>query len=163
MNSGQNIYLPELYESLQEYVSIDCFDWHLVARYATKWKLSMADALFNMRVADEISLAKALAKARRLPYWESKLLVPDPRGLTFECIEDLMNVGALPIAGHRLAICNPYDDHRGLLRPELAGREMVVTERTPLYDELHKLCMSDWQTPEPSLPDGSDISEASED
>ena len=135
----------------------------MVTRYATKWKLSMADALFNMRVADETSLAKALAKARRLPYWESRLLVPDARGLTFECIEDLMNVGALPVAQHRLAICNPYDDHRGLLRPELAAREMVVTERSPLYNELHKLCMSDWNSDEASLPDGSDLSDVSED
>ncbi len=145
MNPLQHfIYLPELFESVKSFVSIDEIDWHVATRYATKWRLSLADALLDQRIVDETVLAKALATTRRLPYLSSELLNPDPSFLTIDCLEDLLNVGALPISEKRLAICNPYDDHRGLLRPDLAEREMVVTERSPLYYALHRLCLMDW-------------------
>jgi hypothetical protein len=140
----QGIYLPELFQTLRTFVSIDESDWHTASRYATKWRLSLADALLDMQIVDETSLAKALATTRRLPYLAGSALEIDTYRLTFDSLEDLMNVGALPIQGNKLAICNPYDDHRGLLRPDLSSREMVVTERTPIYDTLHELCMVDW-------------------
>lgn len=140
----QGIYLPELFQTLRTFISVDEADWHTASRYATKWRLSLADALLDMQIVDETSLAKALATTRRLPYLAGSTLETDTSHLTFDSLEDLMNVGALPIHGNRLAICNPYDDHRGLLRPDLSSREMVVTERTPVYDNLHEMCMVDW-------------------
>lgn len=142
--SSVNLYLPELYHSLRKFVSIDVVDWHMATRYATRWRLSLADALLDLRVCEETPLAKALATTRRLTYLSGAQLQPDTSHLNFEFLEDLMNVGALPISNNRLAICNPYDDHRGLLSPELTEKEMVVTERSPLYDRLHELCLIDW-------------------
>lgn len=159
MPSSERIYLPELFDSLKEFVPLDRCDWHSLTRYATKWHLSLADALLDMRYTDETSLAKALARARNLPYLPSKNLFADARGLSFDCLEDLLNVGALPIIESKLAICNPYDDHRGLLRPDLAARDMVVTERSPLFAALHNLCMRDWRTDDPVLADSSNTSE----
>jgi hypothetical protein len=159
-SNSDRIYLPELFESLKEFIPLDRCDWHSLTRYATKWHLSLADALLDMRFTDETSLAKALARARNLPYLPSKSLLTDARGLSFDCLEDLLNVGALPIAESKLAICNPYDDHRGLLRPDLAARDMVVTERSPLFSALHTLCMRDWHTEEPTLADMTSAGES---
>jgi hypothetical protein len=158
MKTTEPLYLPELFEALQQFVSLDLTDWRGITRYATKWHLSLADALLDMRFTDETSLAKALATARNLPYLGAKKLESDINGLTFDCLEDLLSVGALPIAEGRLAICNPYDDHRGLLRPDLTARDMVVTERSPLYSALHTLCMRDWHTPNSDLLDFGDES-----
>lgn len=143
-SESEHIYLPELFEALQQFISLDSSDWKTLTRYALKWHLSLADALLDMKFVDESSLAKALSVARKLPYLGSPKMEVDLRGLTFDCLEDLIGVGALPISGGRLAICNPYDDHRGLLRPDLVARDMVVTERSPLYAALHSLCMRDW-------------------
>jgi hypothetical protein len=140
----EHLYLPELFEALQGYISLDAADWRTLTRYALKWHLSLADALLDMRFVDETSLAQALGTARRLPYLAGNKLTVDTQGLSFDCLEDLLGVGAIPITEGRLAICNPYDDHRGLLRPDLAARDMVVTERAPLYAALHTLCMRDW-------------------
>lgn len=159
---ADRLYLPELFEAVKNFISVDSYDWKTLTRYALKWHLSLADALLDMKLVDESSLAKALSMARKLPYLGARRLEVDVRGLTFDCLEDLIGVGAIPISGGRLAICNPYDDHRGLLRPDLAARDMVVTERSPLYDALHSLCMRDWNGPDGGSHADHDVFDATD-
>jgi hypothetical protein len=102
----------------------------------------VADALLDLNYLDEVHLAKALAKANNLPYKGGHSLKYDFSELTFEMFEDLLSVGAVPLENHKLAICNPYDDHRGYLDKHLCEREMVVTERSAVMNALRQKALN---------------------
>lgn len=136
--------LPELFECLSTFVSFDATDWQYASRFAEKWKLSVADALIDLHFVDETTLAKALARTHGLNYISGTGLKCDFSEIDFECFNDLLTAGAAPLADQRLAICNPYDDHRGNLGNRLCQREMVVTERSHLYANLRRQSLSEW-------------------
>lgn len=136
--------LCELFEALQSMVSLDLVDWHFATRFAEKWKISVADALVDLNFIDETTLARALAKAHDLSYLPGLQLRCDFHGIDFETLDDLMSVGAAPLSDNRLAICNPYDDHRGHLGNRLCQREMVITERSSLFEALRRQSLNDW-------------------
>ena len=145
MNSSPpNHVLPELFDALQSFILFDTCDWHYATRFAEKWKLSVADAMLDLHFVDETTLAKALARAHNLNYLSGTYLKCDFKDIDFECFNDLLSVGAAPLEDNRLAICNPYDDHRGNLGNRLCQREMVVTERSHLYETLRRQSLSEW-------------------
>lgn len=139
-----NIYLSELFEALSEIVSIDKIDWKFATNFANRWKTSIVDVLLDFNIVDETALAKALAKAHSLLYAPGTQLRADFSGIDVETFDDLLSVGAVPLADEKLAICNPYDDLRGNLGKWLCSREMVVTERSLLFETLRKRSMIDW-------------------
>jgi len=141
---SHTLVLPELFESIGKFVAIDETDWTFATRFAEKWKVSVADALLDLHFLDETVLAQALASAHELPYVPGGELVCDFSEISFEDYDDLLSVGAAPLKENRLAICNPYDDHRGYLGNRLCEREMVVTERTDLYEALRKQGIERW-------------------
>lgn len=138
------LYLSELFEALSEMISIDQTDWKFVTNFATRWKTSIVDVLLDFNIVDETLLAKALARAHGLDYFTGTSLQTDFSGIDVETFDDLLSVGAAPLSGDKLAICNPYDDLRGNLAPWLCNREMVVTERSFLFDALRKRSILDW-------------------
>jgi hypothetical protein len=142
--SSPSLTLPELFEAIGKFVAIDPTDWHFATRFAEKWKVSVADALLDLHFLDETALAKALAAAHELQYVEGSDLQCDFSEISFEDYDDLLAVGAAPLNENRLAICNPYDDHRGFLGNRLCAREMVVTERSQLYEALRKQGLERW-------------------
>jgi hypothetical protein len=142
---SSSLLLRELYEILQETVGIDKVDWHIVCRYAARWKLSVADALLDLNYLDESSLAKALAKANNLIYVPSHELIYSFAEVSLENFDDLMSVGAAPLAEKKLAICNPYDDLRGFLGNKFCEREMIVTERSAIINALRKYGLKEWE------------------
>jgi hypothetical protein len=145
MSSSRSTHaLPELFDALRSHNSIDEVDWLLVTRFAEKWKLSIADALLDLHIVDETMLARALAKAHHITYIPHTELECDFTEIDFETFEDLLSVGAAPLTGFKLAICNPYDDHRGNLGNRLCQREMVVTERSHLFEALRNQGMREW-------------------
>lgn len=136
--------LPEFFEALAVLTDLDPIDWSLACRFASRWKLSIADALLDLNFVDETSLAKALAHAHSLEYLPWSELHCDFSEIDFEMFQDLLSVGAAMLGDGRLAICNPYDDLRGNLGKRLCQREMVVTERSHLYDALRQQGLSNW-------------------
>ena len=148
--SADKVILQELFEALSHVTSIDLVDWNVATQFARRWKLSIADALLDLNFVDETALAKALAKAHNLTYLPGQFLKSDFTGIDFETFDDLLTVGAVPLTDERLAICNPYDDLRGNLGKWLCNREMVITERTPLFDVLRRRSLSDWMQAEES-------------
>lgn len=143
----EHLALPELFEAVGQMTSIDSVDWHLATRFAQRWRLSIADALLDLRYVDETILARALAKAHNLAYLPGTHLKCDFAGIDLEAFDDLLSVGAVPLADDRLAICNPYEDLRGNLGKWLCQREMVVTERSYLFEALRKRSLADWLQP----------------
>ncbi len=142
------VVLAELFEALQSFTSIDLIDWHFAVRFAEKWKLSVADAIIDLNFVDETTLARALAKAHHLQYLPGNQLKCDFSEIDFETFDDLVGVGATPLTENRLAICNPYDDHRGNLGNRICQREMVVTERSHLYEALRAQSLTEWHSRE---------------
>lgn len=136
--------LPELLEALQPLVPLDQTDWLFATRFAERWKLSVADALLDLHFVDETRLARALARAYHLEYLPGTELQCDFSEIDFEGFNDLLSVGAAPLQNDRLAICNPIDDHRGILGNRLCQREMVVTERSHLFEALRQQSLSEW-------------------
>lgn len=144
MSEGRVIVLPELFEAMQQMSRLDLVDWSLACSFAEHWKLSVADALLDLKFVDETTLAKALAKANDLVYVNGVELDCDFSDVDFDSFQDLMSVGAIPLMNDRLAICNPYDDLRGNLGNRLCQRTWVVTERSILFEVLRKHGLSDW-------------------
>lgn len=142
--SLEEVVLGELFEALSQATSLDSVDWNYAAQFARRWKLSIADALLDLNYVDETNLARALAKAHNLTYLPGQLLKTDFAGVDLEAFDDLLTVGAVPLIDERLAICNPYDDLRGNLGKWLCQREMVVTERSHLFDVLRRRSLTDW-------------------
>jgi hypothetical protein len=140
------IAIPEFFESVASMTPIDRVDWYLACQFAERWKLSIADALLDLRFVDETTLAKALAKANNLSYLAGSELQFDFSEVDFESFQDLLSAGAAPLDGERLAICNPYDDLRGNLGNRLCQREWVVTERSILFDALRRQGLSEWMS-----------------
>lgn len=141
---SQGVALPELFEALCKFAPIDETDWLFATRFAEKWKVSIADALIDLHFFDETALAKALAAAHELLYVPGNELQCDFTDVSIEDYDDLLAVGAAPLTDSRLAICNPYDDHRGYLGNKICEREMVVTERSELYEALRKQGIERW-------------------
>jgi len=138
------VLLRELFDVLHEEVKIDKTDWTVVTRFAEEWKISVADALLELNYVDEVALAKSLSKANHLPYVPGDFLKFDFSSIHIENFDDLVIVGAIPIHDFRLAISNPYDDHRGFLGNEFCLREMVVTERSSIMNALRQQGLRDW-------------------
>ena len=136
--------LPELFDELKKICRMDEFDWRLTCAYALEWKLSIADSLLDLHYSDEFTIANALANAHSMAFVSGVLLECDFTGIDIDAFDDLVAVGAVPLLGNRLAICNPYDDLRGSLGNKLCEREMVVTERTPLFETLRKQSLLNW-------------------
>ncbi|KAB8031744.1 hypothetical protein [Fluviispira multicolorata] len=145
--------LPHLFEALSNEIRIDRVDWIIVTKYAESWKLSVADALLDLNYVDESTLARCLARSHNLPYIPSQQLKYDFSEVSLENFDDLMSVGAAPLSEHRLAICNPYDDHRGYLDNKFCEREMIVTERSAIIDALRKHGLNEWIEDEEKLFD----------
>lgn len=139
-----NLVLQSLFDALTQEIKIDKTDWFIITRYAEKWKLAVADALLDLNFVDESTLARALARAHNLPYIPGTDLVYDFSEVSLENYDDLMGVGAAPLVESRLAICNPYDDHRGYLDSKFCEREMIITERTAILEALRKHGLNDW-------------------
>lgn len=139
-----SLFLSELFEALSNMVSIDQTDWKFVSNFATRWKTSIVDVLLDFHIVDESILAKALAQAHGLEYRPGASLQTDFSGVDVETFDDLLSVGAVPLSDESLAICNPYDDLRGNLAHWLCNREMVVTERSFLFEALRKRSILDW-------------------
>ena len=137
-------HLPELFEVLTLQMGIDPVDWGLATRFAERWKISVADALVDLNFVDESRLAKSLAEAHHLDYLPAAKLEVDLSDISYEDYEDLVAVGAAPLNEHKLAICNPYDDHRGYLGNKMCERQMVVTERSGLYAALREAGADKW-------------------
>ena len=132
------VVLPQLFEILHTETQIDLIDWHMVTCYAEKWKMSVADALLELSYVDETTLAKALASSFHLPYIPGDQLHYDFSQVSLENFNDMMSVIAIPLEDARLAISNPYDDHRGYLEKKFCEREMVVSERSAIIEALRK-------------------------
>lgn len=130
--------LHSLYEQISTEAGIDPVDWIIATKFAQKWKLSVADALIELHFVDESTMAKCLAHVHELPYVKGEELKYDFSHINNENFDDLINVGAAPLAGAQLAICNPYDDHRGYLSSPLFEREMIVTERSSVLEALQR-------------------------
>ncbi|WP_186645668.1 hypothetical protein [Fluviispira vulneris] len=145
--------LPHLFEALSNEIRIDRVDWIIVTKYAESWKLSVADALLDLNYVDESSLARCLARSHNLPYIPSHQLKYDFSEVSLENFDDLMSVGAAPLSEYRLAICNPYDDHRGYLDNKFCEREMIVTERSAIIDALRKHGLHEWLEDEDKIQD----------
>jgi|GEM_PF-648285 len=148
-NHHHAIALPELFEAISKSQGLDLTDWSFATRFAEKWKTSVADALLDLNFLDETTLARSLALAHELPYVSGTQLVCDFTDISIEDYDDLLAVGAAPLAEGKLAICNPYDDLRGYLGNRLCEREMVVTERSCLYEALRKQGIERWLEGEP--------------
>lgn len=146
MSATQVLVLPELYAAIRSVTSIDEVDWHVATQFAERWKLSIADALLDLHFVDEDILAQALAQANQCSYLAANQLEPDFSEVDLDSFDDLVSVGALPLKGARLAVCNPYDDLRGNLGNRMCEREIVVSERTGIYDILRRQSLEDWQT-----------------
>lgn len=125
-----------LFEYLSQATGIDEHDWQLACQFATKWKVSIADACADLNFVTEQDLAKAFSVVMELPYVSETELMPDFSGVDQETFEDLINSGAIPLADGRLAICNPYDDHRGFLPRHFCDMDMVITERRAIFRAL---------------------------
>lgn len=149
MKNNRVMVLPEFFEALNTLTDIDAVDWDIACRFAAHWKLSIADSLVDLNFVDETTLAKALAKAHSLDYLPGTDLKCDFSEIDFETFQDLLSVGATLLNDSRLAICNPYDDLRGNLGNRLCQREMVVTERSHLYDALRKQGLANWLEGDP--------------
>ncbi|MBX9704015.1 MAG: hypothetical protein K2X39_07655 [Silvanigrellaceae bacterium] len=143
-NSFQHILLPTLYENLHKAIRIDPIDWMMVSRDAEKWKLSVGDALLELNYLDETTLAISLAQANNMSYIPCQQLKFDFSEVTLENFNDFILVGAAPLKGFRLAICNPYDDHHGYLDNKFCEREMVVTEKSAIMETLRKQGLKNW-------------------
>lgn len=130
--------LQNLYERLSTEAGIDEVDWKIALKFAQKWKLSVADALIEMNFVDESTLAKCLAHVHNFSYERGEELKYDFSNISSENFDDLLSVGAAPLVDSKLAICNPYDDHRGYLSSKLCEREMVVTERSSVLNALRQ-------------------------
>lgn len=130
--------LQSLYEQISAQAGIDRVDWLMATKFAQKWKLSVADALIELHFVDESTMAKCLASVHEIPYVKGEELKYDFSHITNENFEDLINVGAVPLVGSQLAVCNPYDDHRGYLSSQLFEREMIVTERSSVLEALQR-------------------------
>jgi hypothetical protein len=141
---NQQILLPEFFQALRAMSTLDDVDWTVASRLAESWKMSIADVLLETHSCDESTMAKALARAHGLQYISGHHLKCDFADVDTELFSDLLNVGAAPLENHRLAVCNPYDDHRGLLGSKMCEREMVVTERSLLYEALRKQSLTNW-------------------
>ncbi len=142
------IILPHLFEALSQEIKLDKVDWIIVTKYAETWKLSVADSLLDLNYLDETTLARCLARSHNLPYIPSVSLKYDFSEVSLENFDDLMSVGAAPLDEDRLAICNPYDDHRGYLDSKFCEREMIVTERSAIIEALRKHGLSEWMMDE---------------
>ena len=140
----QTILLPEFFQALRSLTEIDEIDWIVASRLAELWKMSLADVLLELHAIDETTLAKALARALGLQYFHGQSLECDFSDVDTELFSDLLNVGAAPLINNRIAVCNPYDDHRGHLGSKMCEREMVVTERSLLYEALRKQSLTNW-------------------
>lgn len=140
--------LSELFEALSNMAAIDLVDWQYATQFARRWKMSIADALLDLNYVDETTLAKALAKAHNLSYLPGPQMKSDFTAIDLETFDDLLSVGAVPLKDDKLAICNPYDDLRGILGKWLCQREMIVTERSQVFDVLRKRSLMDWMQPE---------------
>lgn len=141
---AQSFILQNLFNALHHDIHIDKTDWTYATRYAEKWKLSVADAILDLNYTDETTLARALARSHNLPYIPGSELMYDFSEVSLENFDDLMSVGAAPLTEHRLAICNPYDDHHGYLDSKFCEREMIVTERSVITDALRKHGLTEW-------------------
>ena len=141
---SQTFILQSLFEALHHEIKLDKTDWIFATRYAEKWKLAVADALLDLNYVDESTLARALARSHNLPYIPGVELQYDFSEVSLENFDDLMSVGAAPLTEHRLAICNPYDDHHGYLDSKFCEREMIVTERSAIIDALRKHGLTEW-------------------
>ncbi|KAB8039754.1 hypothetical protein GCL60_05685 [Silvanigrella paludirubra] len=142
--NNSSLILPNLYEVLNYEIKIDKIDWSIVTKFAENWKLSVADALLDLNYIDESTLARCLARSHNLPYIPSNQLKYDFSEVSLENFDDLMSVGAAPLEEYRLAICNPYDDHRGYLDNKFCEREMIVTERSSIIEALRKHGFNEW-------------------
>ena len=142
--NNTTLILPHLYDALHQEIKIDKIDWTIVTRFAENWKLSVADALLDLSYIDESTLARCLARSHNLPYLPGSQLKFDFSEVSLENFDDLMSVGAAPLEEHRLAICNPYDDHRGYLGKKFCEREMIVTERSSIIEALRKHGFNEW-------------------
>lgn len=138
------ILLPEFFQALRAVSEIDDVDWVVASRLAEHWKMSIADVLLELHAIDESVLARSLAKAHGLQYVPGNSLTCDFSDVDTELFSDLLNVGAAPLENNQLAVCNPYDDHRGHLGSKMCEREMVVTERSLLYEALRKQSLTNW-------------------
>lgn len=144
MSQHHPILLPEFFQALRTTSDIDDVDWTVASRLAEQWKMSIADVLLEIHAVSETILAKALARAHGLQYVTGASLTCDFSDVDTELFSDLLNVGAAPLQDNRLAVCNPYDDHRGHLGSKMCEREMVVTERSLLYEALRKQSLTNW-------------------
>jgi len=144
MANNITILLPEFFQALRTMSDIDDIDWVVASRLAEHWKMSIADVLLELHAVDESILAKALARAHGLQYIAGHSLTCDFSDVDTELFSDLLNVGAAPLQNNRLAVCNPYDDHRGHLGSKMCEREMLVTERSLLYEALRKQSLTNW-------------------
>jgi len=136
--------LMEFFEALTSMTLIDECDWYMVCQFAEKWKLSVADALLDLNFVDETTLAKALAKAKGFSYISGMHLHGDFSEMELEELDDLMTAGALPLINGQHAICNPYDDIHGALGHKFCSREMVISEKSIIFEKLREVSMSGW-------------------
>lgn len=141
---NHQILLPEFFQALRTMSDLDDIDWTIASRLAEHWKMSIADVLLEIHALDESTIARALARAHGLQYVSGSQITCDFSDVDTELFSDLLNVGAAPLENNRLAVCNPYDDHRGLLGSKMCEREMVVTERSLLYEALRKQSLTNW-------------------
>ncbi|MEY2987638.1 MAG: hypothetical protein RJB13_1159 [Pseudomonadota bacterium] len=144
MSQHHPVLLPEFFQALRNMSDLDDVDWIVASRLAEQWKMSIADVLLEIHAVSETVLAKALARAHGLQYVTGISLTCDFSDVDTELFSDLLNVGAAPLQDNRLAVCNPYDDHRGHLGSKMCEREMVVTERSLLYEALRKQSLTNW-------------------
>ena len=144
MSQHHPILLPEFFQALRTMSDLDDVDWVVASRLAEQWKMSIADVLLEIHAVSETVMAKALARAHGLQYVTGNTLTCDFSDVDTELFSDLLNVGAAPLQDNRLAVCNPYDDHRGHLGSKMCEREMVVTERSLLYEALRKQSLTNW-------------------
>ena len=136
--------LQQLYKILNATINIDKIDWTIVLKYAEKWKTSVTDSLLDLNFVDETTLAKCLAKSYHLTYIPGHELNFNFTQVSFENFDDLMNVCAAPLDDNKLAICDPFDDHRGYLENRFCEREMIVTERSAIIAALREFGLSEW-------------------
>ena len=138
MTTAHKIILQNLYEALKAEIKIDNTDWAVITSYASKWKISVAEALLDLNIIEESILARCLAISHSLTYIPATNLKFDFSQVSLENYNDLMNVCAVPIIDSKLAVSNPDDDHRGFLGQKFCEREMVVSERSGIMEALRK-------------------------
>ncbi len=134
-----------LFEELILVSDLDSVDWKSALQFSERWKVGLVDALLDLGFVNETVLAKSLASCHGMGYVAGTEIRCDFSEVELDSLDDMLTVGAAPISGNRLAICDPSDDHRGILGNVICSREMVVTERSALFQEIRRHGQEEWK------------------